>query len=548
MKNATQKQVNYLLTLDPTLDVESLKNISIRDASIMIAKYKKTSNKEQKEIKKEITFLSLDQLLDKYNARVEQDNEGWHGLNYLSMTRDSRTFKSILVNAIKNEFNGIKADVRVSFASTYYHPVTITFKGTKKEMFKPYFDFKEDELYNSILWRRDWKNGAGQNLNSWSDKTAKRIFDHYLTNLNHELAEEDEILLTPEYAKAYHFIRCLLDSYSYNHSDIMTDYFDSGFNYQINICADDGFNDYEESKKAYDFFYGVTKEEQILEKYPLEAGEDEILAQRFQAWQEQRQAEIKHFEEQRAKEQAEREERERVFKAGLEECKKHYTIREIPDVEEQEKNMIYNCSFSHWNKACTLDEVLKNNQDPGLEGGKFGTAAQICKVVNFDNQESFDFLCNHLMYDWDFCNCGGCCHASLETLEELNYEKCYYMSQEEQEARGIVWVRLCVLIQLNGVDKLVIDPEGHSYCRYVGTLEKATKEKPVLEQAFDPETWLSEEDKKQIEDIKTSLQFGDRVDFFDFGAKRPKNPVFWKELEKLGKVTKNEMSWGVCRA
>lgn len=52
-------------------------------------------------------------------------------------------------------------------------------------------------------------------------------------------------------------------------------------------------------------------------------------------------------------------------------------------------------------------------------------------------------------------------------------EKAESMSDAEQIARGIGWIRQCVLIRFNGADMFLVDPEGFPYCRYVGFLPKA---------------------------------------------------------------------------
>lgn len=488
--------------------------------------------------------LTLDELCEKYGAVIENDdvNGGWSGKNpRKDLLQDSRKFKSYINNILKTEFEGLKYDLRVSFRSSYY-PISLTIKNPSNEVYKNFYDLEEKDIYNSALWNRYWKNAICNHITTWSGSFSKRLYEHYLTKLNNQFNKyhvDDEIkILTPKFEKVIAFMNKLFRSFSYDHSDIMTDYFCSGISWQLDIDPEDKSED----DLTFEQLNSLRREEEILNIYPLEPGEDEKMAERLAVWNKKCQEEAEALKIKAEQERKEYEERERIHHEKMEECKKHYEVIIIAE-GEQENNILYNCTFSNWNKACNIEEVEEFKISGGLEGGNLGTQAQICKIVNFTSEEAYDFFCHNFMCAWDFCGCGGCGHVDLKTGESLDYNECYHMSNEEHEARGIAWFRECILIQLNGVNKLVVDPEGHNYCRYVGTIEKATTKKPELKE-FDPSSWLSTEDKKRLEDIKRDIQFGE-VTFFDFGTDRPKNPNFWNELKKLGTVKIDSCMWSI---
>lgn len=493
----------------------------------------------------------VDELLRKYNASYSIAYKGnyndFNGSNSNSeLLSDSRKFKKYISDTIKAEIPGLKFDLACSFRHWYSKKITVTLKVNKADFFKSYADLQKDDSAFSAFEVMRWNLCENNYYNyggwtSYSAEIGQLIYEKYFMNQNHGIAQLQKTA-KDYYMQVIRFIDELIKSYSYDHSDIQSDYFSSGLDHDIKVEIID--KNTEEAEHFKEVFNNAKANDEtaILEQYPDYVLSDEVK----NAIEEARIQRQKAFEEEQKQREIEKQEQEKAHKLWLakyEECKKHYSIEGVEDLEH---TILYNCTFSHWNKANNLKDVEEFKIKGGLEGGKYGTQAQICKIVDFDSDDAYEFFTNNLLADWDFCNCGGCGHVDLETLKDLDYNECYHMTQEEQDARGIVWVRECVLIRLNGVNKLVVDPEGFSYCRYVGTVEKATVMKPKAE-AFDSSAWLSSEDLQLLEECKQSLKFGDSFQIYDFGTQRPKNPNFWEKLGELGKVTKNNMCWGVSR-
>lgn len=250
------------------------------------------------------------------------------------------------------------------------------------------------------------------------------------------------------------YIKSWLWSFNYDNSDSMTDYFDRGF-YE-NISTWD-FEECEPTEEQRGEMADFDKKAEEAKK-----AEEERQRTKYEAWQKEREEELKRAEIRRKKEE---DDRAKI----LEEIK-------IIDILESEKyiitaNMVCGCG-----KDNNIEEVKK-------DGYKKEESAIIKREVYFSNEESYNNFCNLLMYDWDFCNgCGGTGTLDKRVTDD-NFNK--LNASQRDNVKWILWD--CVAVYLNNILMLVIDPEGYNYCRYTNIVEGQIKKELLkyAEQAED---------------------------------------------------------------
>lgn len=403
------------------------------------------------------TQINYEALKAKYNVSYEMGKDGQYNNNngsncHSPLLRDSRKFKSYINNIFKTEFKGVDIKSKVSFAYNCYDNVEITIRAPK------------NELYNSYALL----SGQGRNAcyrytrNELTNAATAALYDRVIKNSKEQ---RNAAFLSDKYLKLYNFISDLLSSYSYNHSDTMTDYYDNGLRFVIYFEA----TDREEINNECSI-YNMNSDE-IIKQFGFADEVSEEDKKEAQARAEKIEKEIEERRKQQEEENKKWRELERVAKLKNKEINERIEQEEL---KEEERYFIKGY-FSNFNKACNIGEVNEYLNDPkiGLEDIN-GTYCQIIKVVDFTNKEDYDYFTKHFMSDWDFiAGVGGCAYINTETMEDLGYtEDLYKMTESERAIKNIGWARSCVLIKLNGENKLLIDPEGFKYCRYVGILKK----------------------------------------------------------------------------
>ena len=158
-----------------------------------------------------------------HNGQYNNDN----GSNCHSpLLQDGRKFKSYINNIFKNEFKGVYISAKVSFAYNCYYNVEITIRAPKKELYSSYSLLSSQR--RSVLCR--------YTRAKLTNAATAALYDRFIKNLK---KQRNVAFLSDKYLKLYNFINDLLLSYSYNHSDISTDYFDNGLSFVIYFEATD---------------------------------------------------------------------------------------------------------------------------------------------------------------------------------------------------------------------------------------------------------------------------------------------------------------------
>ena len=243
----------------------------------------------------------------------------------------------------------------------------------------------------------------------------------------------DEILAILNYAKAF------VNSYNYDNSDIMTDYFDVNFygfveryyDYEIN-------NTYPDTQKISELFQ--------QNKQAFEVAEQERKAKEFEEWQ------IK---------QAESERLEKIRQEN------HTIIEEKAVICDDVNYFIDDAKACNVNKQDSVEEVVRGCVE-------FGTYRERCKItreVRFDSA-TYHMFANQLLDDYSFFEGMGGSTTDDERVNSI--EDLDKMVPEERET--VKWYCVnCVAIYCEDELKLVIDPQGYSYARYTFIVDDITR-------------------------------------------------------------------------
>lgn len=233
------------------------------------------------------------------------------------------------------------------------------------------------------------------------------------------------------------YVKEWLWSFNYDNSDSMTDYFDRNFYENIS---------------TWDFTETEPTESQ---KADLSNFDEESEKARVEEEKRKEEEYKKYLAEQEEKEKAYKE-YQKVVEAQKEEINSNVKVVEI---SENEKYILSGAMLCGNGKECNLEE-LRN------EGTEKEENALVKRELYFTDEKIYNNFCNLFLHDFDFLNgCGG-----TGTLDKrVTDENCNKLNSAQRESvKWILWD--CVAVFLNGKLKLIIDPEGYSYARYVNVV------------------------------------------------------------------------------
>lgn len=230
------------------------------------------------------------------------------------------------------------------------------------------------------------------------------------------------------------YVEAWLWSFNYDNSDSMTDYFDRNFYEDIS---------------TWDFAEIEPTEEQ---KADLANFDEENQKAKDEEERQKEEEYKKYLSEQEEKEKAYKE-RQKIEEAQKEKINNHV---KIVDIEENEKYIVSGSMICGIGKECNIEE-LRN------EGAEKEESALIKRELHFLDEKRYNNFCNMFLYDFDFLNGFGGTGTLDKRVSNENYNQ--LNSIQREEVKWILWD--CVAVFLNGELKLIVDPEGYSYSRYV---------------------------------------------------------------------------------
>lgn len=145
--------------------------------------------------------------------------------------------------------------------------------------------------------------------------------------------------------------------------------------------------------------------------------------------------------------------------------KGEYLFKNSPEVRELEEDNEYFLA-ANWiinNKNKTVEEYKREV----WRGGYREEEVLIHREVDFKSQEDFNTFSENLLTDFSFLEGSGGIETDSELVEDV--EDLLELTAEQRA--GVKFHRIGIVIQLNGVRKLVVDTQGYGYARYVGLLK-----------------------------------------------------------------------------
>lgn len=276
----------------------------------------------------------------------------------------------------------------------------------------------------------------------------------------------------PELMAIYKYCETLLNSYNYDDSDLQSDYHNSHFYDHITI----------------DYQYTQTEQTETI-KADIEAFREQLKLNE-QAEEERKEQE---YQERLKQQEIEAEENK---KARIESARQIEIINnnvEVKPLTEHEQYFVIGSQFAKLNKNQTLNQYKEEIAEG--ENNYYLETVKVQKELHFTTQEALDYFSNHFLTDFDFLEHEGGSFTDdqrIQTMTDYNN-----MTKEERET--VKFNLYGVAVYYNNELQFVIDPQGYSYARYVGLIDKNTKiEKTITaERIYTPE---------QLEDLKAQAE------------------------------------------
>lgn len=271
-------------------------------------------------------------------------------------------------------------------------------------------------------------------------------YNYKTLEYNHELTRQDYINFEAEHNKEINgileYCKLLLNSYNYDDSDIMTDYFNTHFYDSVSIDYDYIQTDQTE---------GIKQDIEEYRNHLLELEEAEEIAK-----EKEYQEYLKEQEEKEKQYQARKLEREK-------EIEYINSNVEVKEIEEQEQYFVIGSQFAHLNKNSTLEQYIEE-----VEKGDYSLQdVKITREIHFQDSKALEYYKNNLMTDFDFLTGTGGSYTDDNRVQTMTD----YDNMTEEERNTVKWTTCTAGIFLDGELQFVVDTSGHSYARYVGLVE-----------------------------------------------------------------------------
>ena len=430
---------------------------------------KTTKTTKAKQEKKSV--LNWEELRTRYNVGGKENPEKaylggscWEGAN--CKIRDNKERRRIINNALKEIKKYIAFDYSLSVRASYYDRIEIKIFITE-EAYKNYENITDCSILGAFN-RFDWFHKVG-GLDHEEEYNIYKLLKQTSPRNDHQIK-----LLKAEYIELDRFINDLVASFEYNYSNSMVDYFD------FNISASVSFEqkDTERARQASERLEDLANHwnEKKHELHETTEEESELIERTINARREKWEKERAEQEAKRAKEKAEQEarlallEKERQQKEAK--IARLFTDENIEILDIQE-NYFLKVILSNINKLNTIEEFEEE-----INNGHAHNANMIIeRIINFKDIEALEIFKSNLLRDWvqlltkeNGERFGGAGYWSEKDKQFVDLEGKLYYTDEELKERDLKVVYSGILIQLEGKDQFVIEPEGFTYARYAGIL------------------------------------------------------------------------------
>ncbi len=241
-----------------------------------------------------------------------------------------------------------------------------------------------------------------------------------------------------------HYVYKFAQSWNYDNSDSMTDYFDVNF-----------YGVYENSIVSY----GYVQREATVHELNMES---------------QFNADLAVFREQEElRQQKEWETAQKLYELSLIEAEKQMgkTAAEVAKIEENAKvkdvdYYLVACQDPGISKCCCISEYQEHLNDANVR-----ITCQVTREVVLSD-DVYELFCNNLLEDFTFLKDMG----GSQTLDNRVQCGMDYSRMSSDERKTVEWYSVnCIVVSSMSGERIVIDPQGYSYARYVFFIGDYTK-------------------------------------------------------------------------
>lgn len=293
-----------------------------------------------------------------------------------------------------------------------------------------------DIRIKSSPWGRELVKGDPE---AWRDRDR---WDHYENS-----PELDAVL---DYCNALH------DAFDNDDGDIYADY---GPHHDL---YGDAEIDYEYTQTAATPEQAEEMARFKVEKAAFEQAEEERREREYQEQQKQREMEEAAAEKRHA---------ENVAKAAA--IEQAVTVSDIPEAEQR----VYFDLAGGIGKEVNIEELRETIAERTAENREELHMAQVSRRVDFPTEELYNDFCGLFLYDFSFLSGKGCIRTYDGRVNDDNYNR---LNREQRES--VTWLYAdCVAVSVCGDLRLIIDPEGYNYARYVYIVPENCAEQSAAE-------------------------------------------------------------------
>lgn len=269
----------------------------------------------------------------------------------------------------------------------------------------------------------------------------------YNNEMTNHRRREEERKLNQELYGILDYCKLLLNSYNYDDSDSMTDYFNTHFYTSVSIDYD-----YTQTEQTE----AIKQDIEDYRNYLIEVREAEEIRKE------------KEYQEYLKKQEEQKERQKEIDKQVAEE--KEYIIDnvEVKEIEEEKQYFVIGSEFAHLNKNSTLKQYQKevSNGDYSLN------TVKITRELHFKDVEALEYFSNQLLSDFDFLAKTGGSYTDDRRVQTMTD----YHNMTEWERETVQFNLLGVAVYLDNKLQFLVDTQGYSYSRYVGLVNNVTIE------------------------------------------------------------------------
>lgn len=279
-----------------------------------------------------------------------------------------------------------------------------------------------------------------------------------------------------------HYAYEFAQSFNYDNSDSMTDYFDVNFYgvYENDIASSYHYEQREANVSEYN-----VEQDFLTKKTAFDAEKREREEREFQ--EHMAQMEVERAES--AKREAERQRRHEIIESGAVVQDANYFVLGCDTTNTRKED-----SINGYTDDCGGEYEVKHHREN----------CKVARNVYFDSA-TYEMFANQLLDDYSFLvGMGGSATDDNRVNCDEDYQR---MSKEERET--VEWYNIeCVAIYCDNVLKLVINPEGYNYARYVYFVDKESsivKEYNSNKGISDDESEKNKSLAKSIEEVSANI-------------------------------------------